>query len=83
MIGGCVSIFNLIVTRNNLIVGGVELVCDASENQIHLLVENRMSLVCCVISGEFDKIIFAVMYCVKPCVHGASGASTYGLGGSG
>ena len=29
------------------------------------------------------KIIFAVMYRVKPCVHGASGASTYGLGGSG
>ena len=29
------------------------------------------------------KIIFDVMYCVKPCVHGASGASTYGFGGSG
>ena len=35
------------------------------------------------IGGGEVKIIFDVIYRVKPCVHSASGASTYGLGGSG
>jgi hypothetical protein len=50
-------------------------------NSLYVLVENRMYV--WINFGGLAKNIFHVMYCAKPCVHSASGASMYVFGGSG
>jgi hypothetical protein len=66
----------------NLVGGGGCLINnELPGNSLYVLVENRMYI--WINFGGLAKNIFHVMYCAKPCVHSASGASMYVFGGSG